>query len=151
MNSARRYKPVKLVKKVYDDVTGNIIQFDMRQPSEMNNHSEEIDEYLLTNEEIKAEEILDEDITMKMKRVLKQNELGHYFKHWKSLVKEKNKKPKFFDVINIMMKCLFTDNIYVKAAFLGELFFIKGRHFFKWYWNTVGERKRRERKNKWRK
>ncbi len=151
MNSGRRYKPVKLVKKVYDDVTGNIIQFDMRQPSEMNNHSEEIDEYLLTNEEIKAEEILDEDITMKMKRVLKQNELGHYFKHWKSFVKEKNKKPKFFDVINIMMKCLFTDNIYVKAAFLGELFFIKGRHFFKWYWNTVGERKRRERKNKWRK
>ena len=151
MNSSRRYKPVKLVKKVYDNITGNIIQLNMRRSSDIYNHSEEINEYLLTNEEIKAEEILDEDITMKMKRVLKQNELGHYFKHWKSLVKEKNKKPKFFDVINIMMKCLFTDNIYVKAAFLGELFFIKGRHFFKWYWKTVGERKRKERKYKLRK
>ena len=79
---------------------------------------------LLTNEEIKAEEILDEDITMKMKRVLKQNELSHYFRHWKSVVQEKNKKPKFFDVINIIMKCLFTDNKYVKAAFMGETYFI---------------------------
>ena len=151
MNSSRRYKPVKLVKKVYDNITGNIIQLNMRRSSDIYNHSEEINEYLLTNEEIKAEEILDEDITMKMKRVLKQNELSHYFRHWKSVVHEKNKKPKFFDVINIMMKCLFTDNIYVKAAFMGELFFIKGRHFFKWYWKTVGERKRKERKNKLRK
>ncbi len=151
MNSSRRYKPVKLVKKVYDNITGNIIQLNMRRSSDLYNHSEEISEYLLTNEEIKAEEILDEDITMKMKRVLKQNELSHYFRHWKSIVQEKNKKPKFFDVINIMMKCLFTDNIYVKAAFMGELFFIKGRHFFKWYWKTVGERKRKERKYKLRK
>ena len=86
-----------------------------------------------------------------MKRVLKLNELGHFFKYWKSIVIEKNKKPKFFDVINIMMKCLFTNNIYVKAAFMGEIYFIKGRHLFKWYWNVIGERKKREKSKKFKK
>ena len=147
MNSSRKYKPIKLVKKVYDDVTGSIIQFDMKQPSEINN-SGEIEERLLTNEEIKAEEILNEDKTMKMKRVLQLNYLGHFFKHWKFIVIEKNKKPKFFDVINIMMKCLFTNNIYVKAAFMGEIYFIKGINLFKWYWNVFGERKKREKNKK---
>ena len=147
MNSSRKYKPIKLVKKVYDDVTGSIIQFDMKQPSEINN-SGEIEERLLTNEEIKAEEILNEDKTMKMKRVLQLNYLGHFFKHWKYIVIRKNKKPKFFDVINIMMKCLFTNNIYVKAAFMGEIYFIKGINLFKWYWNVFGERKKREKNKK---
>ena len=150
MNSGRKYKPIKLVKKVYDNVTGSIIQFDMKQPSEINN-SDNIEERLLTNEEIKAEEILNEDKTMKMKRVLQLNYLGHFFKHWKFIVIEKNKKPKFFDVINIMMKCLFTNNIYVKAAFMGEIYFIKGRHLFKWYWNVIGERKKREKSKKFKK
>ena len=147
MNSSRKYKPIKLVKKVYDDVTGSIIQFDMKQPSEINN-SDNIEERLLTNEEIKAEEILNEDKTMKMKRVLQLNYLGHFFKHWKYIVIRKNKKPKFFDVINIMMKCLFTNNIYVKAAFMGEIYFIKGINLFKWYWNVFGERKKREKNKK---
>ena len=150
MNSSRKYKPIKLVKKVYDNVTGSIIQFDMKQPSEMNN-SDNIEERLLTNEEIKAEEILNEDKSMKMKRVLQLNYLGHFFKHWKYIVIEKNKKPKFFDVINIMMKCLFTNNIYVKAAFMGEIYFIKGRNLFKWYWNVIGERKKREKAKKFKK
>ena len=147
MNSGRKYKPIKLVKKVYDNVTGSIIQFDMKQPSEINN-SDNIEERLLTNEEIKAEEILNEDKTMKMKRVLQLNYLGHFFKHWKYIVIRKNKKPKFFDVINIMMKCLFTNNIYVKAAFMGEIYFIKGINLFKWYWNVFGERKKREKNKK---
>ena len=83
-----------------------------------------------------------------MKRVLKLNELGHFFKYWKSIVIEKNKKPKFFDVINITMKCLFTDNKYVKAAFMGETYFIKGRYLFFWYRKVFGERKKIEKRNR---
>ena len=39
------------------------------------------------------------------------------------------------------MKCLFTDNIFIKAAFMGELFFIKDRYLLKWYWNTIKKNK----------
>ena len=46
------------------------------------------------------------------------------------------------------MKCLFTDNVYVKSAFMGELFFIKGRYLFKWFWNTVKNKKRKLRNKK---
>ena len=142
--SNRKFKPVKFVKRVYDNITGNIIQFDLKQPSD--NYQEE--EYIISNEKIKAEKILNEDKTLKMKRVLKLNELGHFFKYWKSIVIEKNKKPKFFDIINIIMKCLFTENIYVKAAFMGESYFIKGRYLFFWYRNVFAERKKIEKREK---
>ena len=85
---------------------------------------------------------------MKMKGVLKLKQVNHYFKLWKFDIKEKNKKPKFFDIIIIMMKVLFTDNVYIKAAFMGELFFIKGKYLFIWFLNTIGERKRKERRDK---
>ena len=142
--SNRKFKPVKLIKRVYDDITGNIIEFDLKQPSD--NYKEE--ENIISKEKCKAEKILNEDKTLKMKRVLKLNELGHFFKYWKSIVIEKNKKPKFFDVINITMKCLFTDNKYVKAAFMGETYFIKGRYLFFWYRKVFGERKKIEKRNR---
>ena len=139
----KKYKPVKFIKKVYDNVTGNIIKRHLRQPSDLiNNNSEE--EYLFSNEDIKAEEILNEDKYSKMKRVLKFNQVNHYFKFWKSFIKKKNKKPKFFDIIIIIMKCLFTNNNFIKDAFMGELYFIKGRYLFIWYFNVFRERKKKK-------
>ena len=41
------------------------------------------------------------------------------------------------------MKCLFTDNNYVKEAFLGELFFIKGKYLFKWFWIKIKNKKKK--------
>ena len=152
MNATKKYKPVRFVKKVYDEITGNIYQYNLEQPSEKRllikknnvvNHKKNI-----SKDEIKAEEILKENKIMKMKRVLKLNQVNHYFKLWKFYIKEKNKKPKFFDIIIIMMKVLFTDNVYIKAAFMGELFFIKGKYLFIWFLNTIGERKRKERRDK---
>ena len=150
MNTTKRYKPIKFIKKVYDQVTGNIYQFDLNQPSEekLNKHKNKN-----TLEEIKADEILKEDKAMKMKRVLKLNQLNHYFKYWKFVIKEKKnskikqiKKPKFYDILIIMLKCLFTDNINIKEAFMGELYFIKGRYLYKWYLKTIIERKKKEKK-----
>jgi hypothetical protein len=46
------------------------------------------------------------------------------------------------------MKCLFTENIYVKAAFMGESYFIKGRYLFFWYRNVFAERKKIEKREK---
>ena len=140
--SNRKFKQVKLVKRVYDDITGNIIEFDLKQPS----YNDE--EFKISKEEIKAEKILNEDKTLKMRRVLKLNELGHFFKYWKSIAIKKNNKPKFFDIITIIMKCLFTNNIYVKSAFMGETYFIKGRYLFFWYRNVFGERKKIEKRNR---
>ncbi len=142
-SSGKKYKPVKFLKKVYDDVTGNIIKRHLRQPSDLiTNNSEE--EYIFSNEDIKAEEILNEDKYSKMKRVLKFNQVNHYFKFWKSFIKKKNKKPKFFDIIIIIMKCLFTNNNFIKDAFMGELYFIKGRYLFFWYFNVFRERKKKK-------
>ena len=88
--SNRKFKPVKFIKRVYDDITGNIIEFDLKQPSD--NYNEE--ENIISKEKCKAEKILNEDKTLKMRRVLKLNELGHFFKYWKSIVIEKNKNSK---------------------------------------------------------
>ena len=144
MNLKRKFKPVKFIKKVYDDITGKIIQYNLQQPSERKNNIEKKNSI----EEIKAIQILNENKKMKMERVLKLNQINHFFKHWKFIVKEKNKKPKFFEIIKIMMKCLFTNNIYIKAAFMEEIFFIKGRYLFFWAWKTIGERIRQQKKMK---
>ena len=48
MNMGKKYKPVKFIKKVYDNVTGNIIKRHLRQPSDLiNNNSIEKEFYLL--------------------------------------------------------------------------------------------------------
>ena len=143
MNMGKKYKPVKFIKKVYDNVTGNIIKRHLRQPSDLISNNSIEKEFLLTDEDIKAEEILNEDKYSKMKRVLQFNRLNHFFKFWKSLIPEKNQKPKFFDIIVILMKCLFTDNDYVKAAFMGEIYFIKGKYLFNWYFKVFRDRKKR--------
>ena len=75
-----------------------------------------------------------------MQRLLNYNQLNFFFRYWKSRT-FRTTKPKFYDIIKILMKCLFTDNIFIKAAFMGELFFIKGRYLLKWYWNTIKKNK----------
>jgi hypothetical protein len=42
------------------------------------------------------------------------------------------------------MKCLFTNNTFIKDAFMGELYFIKGRYLFFWYFNVFRERKKKK-------
>ena len=47
-----------------------------------------------------------------------------------------------------MMKCLFNNNNFIKNAFMGEIYFIKGRYLLQWYWNTVKNNKRKGKKKK---
>ena len=145
VGSQKNYKKIKVYKKVYDNVTGykfNLIPKNFHRNDNFNSEN---------NSEIEhknfAEYLLNEDKNSKIKRLVKYNQLSHYFKFWKFAFK-KNNKPKFYDIIKIMMKCLFTDNVYVKSAFMGELFFIKGRYLFKWFWNTVKNKKRKLRNKK---
>ena len=94
-----------------------------------------------------GEMLLNEDKNSKMKRLVKHNKLSHFFKFWKSLSKIKNDKPRFYDIIVIMMKCLFTNNLYIKAAFMGEIYFIKGKYVFIWFRNTLKKKKKSMLKN----
>ena len=41
-----------------------------------------------------------------------------------------------------MMKCLFTNNLYIKAAFMGEIYFIKGKYLFIWFRNSLRQKKK---------
>ena len=134
MNSKRLYKPIKCIKKMYNDVTGkfylyNDLKYSFQKSSE-NKSTTEVGENLIIDEK-----------TMKINKILNFSIYSHCFNVWKEQTK-KNKKPKFYDIIIIMMKCLFTKNKMVKRAFMGEKFFIFGKNIFIWYWNTIGQRKK---------
>ena len=140
MNSKRLYKPIKYIKKMYNDVTGkfylyNDLKYSFQKSSE-NKSTTEVGENLIIDEK-----------TMKINKILNFSIYSHCFKVWKDQTK-KNKKPKFYDIIIIMMKCLFTKNKMVKRAFMGEKFFIFGKNIFIWYWNTIGQRKKNEKTKK---
>ena len=142
-NSQRKYKQIKIVKKVYDNITGNIHQINIKPKN-----GNDISMNDINNEEKSiGEMLLNEDKNSKMKRLVKHNKLSHFFKFWKSLSKIKNDKPRFYDIIVIMMKCLFTNNLYIKAAFMGEIYFIKGKYVFIWFRNTLKKKKKSMLKN----
>ena len=142
----KNYKQVKVFKKVLDDVTGKLHKLNVppRSLSNVSNNSNLSNISNNSNEFNKkksfAEILLNEDKTSKMQRLLNFNQLHFFFRYWKSRT-FRTTKPKFYDIIKIMMKCLFTDNIFIKAAFMGELFFIKGRYLLKWYWKTIKKNK----------
>ena len=138
----KNYKQVKVFKKVLDDVTGKLHKLNVsgRSLSNISNNSNVSNMSNNSNDSNKkkcfAEILLHEDKSSKMQRLLNYNQLNFFFRYWKSRT-FRTTKPKFYDIIKILMKCLFTDNIFIKAAFMGELFFIKGRYLLKWYWKTI--------------
>ena len=138
-HSQRKYKKIKIVKKVYDNITGNIHEINIK-PKNDDISINDID----NNKEEKCfgEMLLHEDKNSKMKRLVKHNKLSHFFKFWKSITKIKVSKPRFYDIIVIMMKCLFTNNLYIKAAFMGEIYFIKGKYLFIWFRNSLRQKKK---------
>ena len=141
----KNYKQVKVFKKVLDDVTGKLHKLPSRSFSNVSNNSNLSNISSSSNNEFNkkksfAEILLTEDKASKMQRLLNYNQLNFFFRYWKSRT-FRTTKPKFYDIIKILMKCLFTDNIFIKAAFMGELFFIKGRYLLKWYWNTIKKNK----------
>ena len=138
--SQRKYKKIKIVKKVYDNITGNIHAINIKPKNGNDISINDIDNK--SGEKCIGEMLLNEDKSSKMKRLVNHNKLSHFFKFWKSVTKTKAIKPRFYDIIVIMMKCLFTNNLYIKAAFMGESYFIKGKYFFIWFRNSLRQKKK---------
>ena len=146
LNKSMKYKQIRVVKKFFDEVTGNIIEV----PAQPNILSERgYDSFIEENNLIDA--LIKEDKKQKMKRLIFYNLFRQYFRFWKYITNKKkynkNKKPRFYDIIVIMMKCLFDNSGIIKKSFLSELYFIKGRYIFKWYRKIFGERKKKEKEN----
>ena len=73
---------------------------------------------------------------MKMKKVLKLNQLNHYFKCWKFIIKidkdikiKQIIKPKNHEILILMMKYLFSENTNMKGVLMGKLYFAKKEIF----------------------
>ena len=148
MSSKRLFRPIKIVKKLYDNVTGKFYQYDDFKHSFLkgSDNKSSTDNKNSVEDFYNENYIIDEKL-MKLKKVLDYNQFSHSFKVWKYQTK-KNKKHKFIDIIIIMMKCFFAKNKIVKKAFMGETYFILGKNIFIWYWNTIGQRKKNEKKKK---
>ena len=142
LSSKKLYKPIKYIKKIFDDSTGKFYKYNDYK----NSFIKSSDSKSLTGEKESENEILDEKI-MKLLKVLNTNLFSHSFKVWKYITK-KDKKPKFYDIIIIMMKCVFIKNKMIRNAFMGETYFYIGKNIFIWYWNTIGRRIKKERKKK---
>ena len=148
MSSKRLFRPIKVVKKLYDNVTGKFYQYDDFKHSFLkgSDNKSSTDNKNSVEDFYNENYIIDEKL-MKLKKVLDYNQFSHSFKVWKYQTK-KNKKHKFNDIIIIMMKCFFAKNKIVKKAFMGETYFILGKNIFIWYWKTIGQRKKNEKKKK---
>ena len=142
LSSKKLYRPIKYIKKIFDDSTGKFYKYNDNK----NSFIKSSDSKSLTGEKESENEILDEKI-MKLLKVLNINLFSHSFKVWKYITK-KDKKPKFYDIIIIMMKCVFIKNKMIRNAFMGETYFYIGKNIFIWYWNTIGRRIKKERKKK---
>ena len=146
LNNTMRYKQIRIVKKFFDDITGNIIEIPFN-----GNYLTERGYDSFIEEKNLVDILLKEDKNQKVKRLIMYNLFRQYFRFWKYVTlkkkKQKKKKPRFYDIITIIMKCLFTNNIYVKNAFMGEIYFIKGRYLFKWYWIVFGDVRKKEKEH----
>ena len=141
LNKSMKYKQIRVVKKFFDEITGNIIEV----PAQPNITERGYNSFIEENNLI--ETILKEDKNKKMKRLIIYNLFRQYFRFWKyvtNIKKNKKKKPRFYDIILIMMKCLFDNSGIIKKSFESELYFIKGRYIFMWYRKILGGRKKKE-------
>ena len=147
-NSNKKFKQIKIIKKIYDNITGNIHQIKVKLNKSNNNIYDNIIEQSNIQGNKFAEFLLNEDKNSKMKRLIEYKQKSHFFHFWKNISKNKILKPKFYDIILIMMKCLFNNNNFIKNSFMGEIFFIKGKYLLQWYWNTVKNNKKKGKKKK---